>query len=108
MIKIGNIYESIWTGGVDEILGFENEYIIVKDVVLGKERRHMTSLECNKLSTIPVYNANLAGKHTKENLDAIVIFLTKGMPAHCFSGLHEYRKYAQINKLVEKSLRYYF
>lgn len=47
------VYETIWTGEVDQILGydFDKKKILVKNTVTGKERSHMTSIDTFYLQT---------------------------------------------------------
>lgn len=100
-LSFGGIYETIWTGGVDEIVGFKNGEIVVKDVETGKERTHMTSLNCYKLSMSSEPNSK------ENNLSCIVRLLEGGLPIHFFSNLTDYKKYAQIKKLVDKAIQDY-
>lgn len=50
-----NVYETIWTGGVDKILSYDTDKLefTVQDVLTGKIRKHCTNLELNRLSSSP-------------------------------------------------------
>lgn len=69
------IYVTIWTGGVDQLLGYDykKREWTVKDTETGKVRTHMTSLAINNTSLIPKKYSKVGQKKIEKYLRALGI-----------------------------------